>query len=155
MRYGSLVFVPTVAAVALLAGCGQPKQVFADHGYVRLAAVKGNPAVAYFTLHGGTSDATLISVTSPAVIKTELHESMGGEGMGPGAMASMAPVQQVTLPADGKVEFKPGGKHVMLYDVNPSIQAGGTIPLIFTFADNLRIQIDAPVIAAGSPPPKG
>jgi copper(I)-binding protein len=140
----------TCVALALAAaGCGKPGEVYADHGYVRLPAVKGNPAVAYFTLHGGKDAAVLLSVTSPAVIKAEMHESMSH-----GSMASMAPIAHVPLPADGTLEFRPGGKHVMLYTLNPSVEAGGTIPLVFTFANNDRVQINAPVIAAGDTPPK-
>lgn len=150
MRYPSVTLLPIAAIALTLAGCQQPKEIYADKGWVRLSAVKDHPAVAYFTLHGGPADATLVSVTSPAVIKTELHESMTS-----GSTASMAPVRTVTLPAGGKVDFAPGGKHVMLYDVNPSIKVGDTLPLVFTFSDNLRIQIDAPVIAAGAPAPKG
>ncbi len=149
MRYlvpiAAIALMPTLA----LGGCQQPKEIYADQGYVRLAAVKGNPAVAYFTLHGGKADNVLLSVTSPVVIKTELHESMSA-----GGMASMAPIKSVPLPADAKVAFQPGGKHVMLFDVNPSVKPGDTMPLVFTFADNLRIQIDAPVVAAGAPAPK-
>ena len=58
------------------------------------------------------------------------------------------------MPARGKVSFAPGGKHAMLFDVNPGIKPGGTITFIFTFADGLRIQQDAGVIAAGDPAPK-
>lgn len=133
-----------------LAACGQPKQIFVDKGYVRLAAVPGQPSVAYFTLHGGTDATTLLSVTSPTTIKTELHESMTN-----GAMSSMKPVGDIALPAGGVVTFQPGGKHVMLFDVNQSVKPGTTMPLVFTFANNLRIQYDAPVIAAGETPPKG
>lgn len=144
----------TVALVALgLTGCQSTGQAYADHAYVRLSPVKGNPAVAYFILHGGKADLTLLSVTSPVVIKTELHESMNGQGGGMAGMASMKPVAAIALPAQGKVEFAPGGKHVMLFDLNPRVKPGGTIPLVFTFANNDRIQVDAPVITVGDPVP--
>jgi copper(I)-binding protein len=145
--------VVMVAATAALSGCQQPREIRADHAYVRLPAVKGNPAVAYFSLHGGPADNVLVSVTSPVVIRSELHESMSGNMAGH-AMASMTPVQSVPLPADGTVEFKPGGKHVMLYGVNAVVKPGDTINLVFTFADNQRVQTDATVIAAGDQPPK-
>jgi copper(I)-binding protein len=136
-----------LAAVLVLAGC-QPKAIYVSNGYVRLAAVPGRPAVAYFTLHGGAADATLVDVTSEAAIRTELHESMQK-----GNMASMKPLDHLALPAASKIVFAPGGKHVMLYDVNPSIVPGRTMPLVFTFADSERIQFDAPVIAAGDKAP--
>lgn len=148
MRAMFSVATPIMLALAL-AGCGPSKEVHADKSYVRLPAVKGNPAVAYFTLHGGKDDTVLLSVTSPAVIRSELHESMTS-----GGMAAMAPISRVPLPAEGEIAFKPGGKHVMLFDVDPTVEAGGTIPLVFTFANNDRIQIAAPVVAPGTAPPK-
>ena len=134
-----------LAALLALAGC-QPKAIYVSNGYVRLSAVPKHPAVAYFTLHGGAADATLVSVTTEVAIRTELHESMQK-----GNMASMKPLDHVALPAASKIIFAPGGKHLMLYDMNPTIVPGRTIPLIFTFSDGLRIQYDAPVIAAGDP----
>ncbi|MFM9827228.1 MAG: copper chaperone PCu(A)C [Sphingomonas sp.] len=143
--------LPLIAlAAASVASCGQPREIFVDHGYVRLSAVSGNPAVAYFTLHGGGEATMLLSVTSPTTIKTELHESMAK-----GGMSSMAPIKDVALPPKADIAFQPGGKHVMLFNVNPGVKPGDTMPLIFTFANNLRIQYDAPVIAAGDPAPKG
>jgi len=134
-----------LAVLLALTGC-QPKTIYVSNGYVRLSAVPKHPAVAYFTLHGGATDATLVDVTTEVAIRTELHESMQA-----GNMASMKPLDHVALPAASKVVFAPGGKHLMLYDMNPTIVPGRTIPLIFTFADGLRIQYDAPVIAAGDP----
>lgn len=143
----SLIPLPFLAAA--LAGCQQPKQIYASGAYVRLPAVQGRPAVAYFTLHGGEKDATLISVTSPAVIRSELHESMMH-----GAVSSMAPVDDVKLPKKGRIAFAPGGRHVMLFGLNKTVAAGGTMTLVLTFADALRIEVDAPVIAAGDPAPE-
>lgn len=135
---------------AVLSGCGQPAQIYVDKGYVRLPAVKGNPGVAYFTVHGGDADTRLLNVTAPSVIKTELHESMMS-----GSMASMAPIADIPVPAKAKISFAPGGKHVMLYTINPSVKPGGTIKLIFTFSNNLKIEYTAPVLGAGDPAPKG
>lgn len=136
-------------AAGMVAGCQQPREIFVDKGYVRLSPVEGSPAVAYFTLHGGADAATLISVTSPTTIKTELHESMTS-----GGISSMAPIKDLALPAKADIAFQPGGKHVMLFSVNPGVKPGATMPLIFTFSNNLRIQYDAPVIAAGDAAPK-
>ncbi len=139
------------SAVAMLAlsACSQPAQIYVEKGYVRLPAVKGNPGVAYFTLHGGDADTRLLSVTAPSVIKTELHESMMS-----GSMASMAPIKNIPVPAKATITFAPGGKHVMLYTINPSVKPGSAMTLFFTFSNNLKIEYSAPVIGAGDPAPK-
>lgn len=144
----ALAFLAAAACTMALAACQQPRQLYVDSGYVRLPAVKGNPGVAYFTIHGGNNGSTLVSVTSPSVIKSELHESMTG-----GGMASMAPIRNVAIAPGAEISFAPGGKHVMLFQINRNVKPGDTMPLIFTFANSVRIQYDAPVIAAGDPAP--
>jgi periplasmic copper chaperone A len=142
-------FAP-LAAIAVLAACGEPAQIYVDKGYVRLPAVPGRPGVAYFTLHGGTEDTRLLSVTAPSVIRSELHESMSS-----GQTASMAPIKAVPIPAKATITFAPGGKHAMLFDINKGIKPGETMTLIFTFSNNLKIEYYAPIIAAGDPAPGG
>lgn len=137
-----------VALLIGLAGCGASKQFYIDHGYVRLAAAPGRPAAAYFTLHGGPADTTLISIHSEFAIRTEMHRSMTH-----GGMAMMKPLDHVTLPAGGTVAFNPGGMHVMLFDMNPSVKPGKTTTLQFTFADGNRYEYDAMVVAAGAAAP--
>ena len=138
-----------VALAALcVAGCSPPPTLSVDKAYVRLAAAPGRPAVAYFTIHGGTADRVLIDVSSDVSIKSEMHESMTS-----GAMATMKPIDQVPVRAGSAVTFAPGGKHVMLFDVNPSIKAGQRVLLTFTFSNNQRIEFNAPAIPAGAPAP--
>ena len=140
-----------LAGLAVLAGCAPEKQLYVSDAWVRLAAVPGRPAAGYFTVHGGPTDATLITVATDIAIKTEMHEtkpSANGRGM------TMAAVRSVPVPALGTVPFAPGGRHAMLFDLDPSVKPGGIITFTFAFGDGLRIQKDARVIAAGDAPPK-
>ena len=136
-------------AVLSLGACSPPAELDADHAYVRLPAVKGNPAAAYFTLHGGASDVTLISVGSTVAIKAEMHESMKS-----GNMASMKALGELAVPAEKTIEFAPGGRHVMLFDMNPGIKRGSIVPLTFQFGNGVRFERKAVAISAGDPPPK-
>jgi hypothetical protein len=132
-----------------LAACGQEPQLRVSDGWVRLSPLPDRPSAAYFTIHGGPAPAELISVRSSVAIRTELHDmAMDGNVM------QMRPITgNVSVPALGKVDFAPGGKHVMLFDVNPGIKAGSAVPFIFTFSDGTRIQYNARAQAAGDPPP--
>jgi periplasmic copper chaperone A len=132
-----------------LAACGQDPQLRVSDGWVRLAAVPGRPAAAYFTVHGGPAPARLISVDSSVVVRAEMHETTSENG----AMR-MRPIENVDIPAEGSVRFAPGGKHVMFFNVNPGIKPGSAMPMIFTFADGTRIQYNARAQAAGDPPPE-
>ena len=138
------------AAALLLAGCLQPAEIGVDQAWVRLAAVKGNPAAAYFTVHGGATDATIIDVTCDLALRSEMHDSMGA-----GGMASMKPLGSVRVPANTAVQFRPGGKHVMLFGMNPAVVPGGrTVLLTLTFGDGHRLYRKANVLGAGDPAPE-
>ena len=53
------------------------------------------------------------------------------------------------------VAFAPGGKHVMLFDMNPGIVPGGRpVLLTLSFADGSRVSRKADVLAAGDPAPE-
>ena len=140
MRLAALL-LPALA----LAGCSKPKQLYVDHAWVRLPAVRTQPGAAYFTLHGGKTDATLIAVSTDVAIRSELHEGMAG---------AMKPVSSIPVPAGSTVPFTPGGRHVMLIDLNPVVKPGGKLTLTFTFANGDRILQDAAVLDAGAPAPK-
>jgi len=130
-------------AGAVLAGCQQAELAVND-AWVRMPAVAGRPGAAYFNVKGGAQATSLVAVSSPAAIRTEIHE-MKHEG----GMMTMAPIKDVAIAAGERIEFKPGGKHVMLYDLSPSVRAGGTIPLRLSFADGKTVEVNAAVRAAG------
>ena len=144
-----MIALPLGAAAVMLAACSPPAAISVEDAYVRLPAVKRGAAAGYFTLKGGAADATLLSIQSSVAIRAEMHESMKS-----GSMMAMTPISAVALPAHGEVKFAPGGKHLMLFDVNPGIKRGSKVPLLFTFADGLRVRTNAVAIAAGDPVPE-
>lgn len=141
----TLGFLTVVAAMAL-SGCVKPEGLHIVDPVVRLASNPKAPAAGYFTIKGGPTADRLLSVSSPLVIKIELHESMTK-----GNMASMKPLDGgVEVPANATLEFKEGGKHMMLYDINPGVAPNETIQVNFTFASGTILQGFAPVRSAGS-----
>jgi periplasmic copper chaperone A len=140
MRYFAL-FLPLIA----LSACQSKPVEGVTDARVTLPAVAGRPGAAYFTLNGGEADNRLLQVTSPQVIRIELHESMMK-----GGMMSMAAIEGgVAVPAGTKVEFKPGGKHAMLFDIAPAVKAGSKIKLTLTYANGRAVEVDANVKPAG------
>ena len=63
---------------------------------------------------------------------------------------TMSPLKDIAIPAGGTVALKPGGKHVMLYDIAPTLRAGTTVPLKLSFANGKTIEVVAQVKAAGA-----
>ena len=137
-----------VAVLAVsLAGCAaKPTEPTVTGAVVRMAANPKAPSVGYFTIKGGPSDDRLLTVPSPVVIRIEMHESMTA-----GGMASMKPLDGgVAVPALTDVKFEQGGKHIMLFNINPGMKVGQTMRLDFVFASGLQLQAFAPLRAAGS-----
>jgi len=135
----------------VLAACGNKEEgLRVENAYVRFAPVRSNPSAAYFTIRGGAQDVTLIGVTSDVAIRSEMHETMAGMS----GMASMKPVTSVQVPAGSEVKFEPGGKHVMLWNINPGLAPPKRIPLQLAFSNGERLRVDAPLIAAGDPAPE-
>jgi periplasmic copper chaperone A len=133
------------AALAGLNGCGEQAPKSVQAAVVRLAAVPGNPAAAYFTVHAGPVDDRLMSVSSPLVLRAEMHDMKMD-----GAMMSMTPLTDgVPLKAGESVAFASGGKHVMLFDVSPRVQPGRKMPLTLTFASGATLEAYADIKAAG------
>jgi len=131
---------------ATLAGCdAAPDPLSVDGAWVRLPAAPGRPGAAYFTIHGGPAPATLISVRTDIAIATEMHETVA---------TGMRPIARVSVPARQETAFAPGGRHVMLFDVNPGVKPGRLIELTLTFSNGTRLVRKATAVAAGTPGPQ-
>lgn len=146
--------LPVLAILVLaVAACAPARQLYVDQAWIRLSPNADMPSAGYFTAHGGEEDARLLSITSPLVLRVELHESMEQ-----GGMATMKPLDSVTIPARGKVTFAPGGKHLMIWGINPGAVKQGKLPLTFIFSNGDRIIVDAvirqPGEGTGAPPPR-
>ena len=128
---------------AALVGC-QPAPPEFEDAWVRLPAVPGRPAAGYFTAEGGQRDEVLVAVRTAAAGRVELHESIPG---------GMRAVRQVPLPNGKDVVFKPGGLHLMLFDVAPTVRPGDTVTFDFDLGDGGGTPVEAKVVGAADPAP--
>ena len=69
------------AALALLAACQPPAQLLVEKANVQLSPVTDNPSVLYFTIRGGPEDTELRSISSPNILRLEMHETVEENGM--------------------------------------------------------------------------
>ncbi|HEU0044080.1 copper chaperone PCu(A)C [Sphingomonas sp.] len=128
----------------VLAACAQPQPVSVENAWVRLSAVPGRPAAGYFTVSSADRSRTLLGVGSTAFRRAELHESMAG---------GMRALPSVPVPSGKDVAFTPGGRHLMLFEVEPSVAPGSEMPLQFTFDDGASVVVAAKVVGAADPAP--
>ena len=124
----------------MLGSCGDGPKLRVDKAILVLSPVDSNPSALYFTVHGGMKDVKLLSVVSPSIIRSEFHESAKDPATG---MMTMTPLTEVPVPAKGKVEFKQGGKHVMMWGVNLRARRLGEIETEYVFSNGDRILVDA------------
>ena len=100
-------------------------------------AVIGENAAAYSIKNGTSCNDSLLSISSDIAAAAELHMSMTHDN----DVMSMEIQDAVQIQVEDQVEFKPGGPHVMLVDLNRDLNIGDMISLTLHFqaADNVTI----------------
>ena len=93
---------------------------------------------------GNTPD-QLVSASSPVAGEVQLHE-MAMEGN----VMKMRQVKDIAVPANGAVELKPGGYHLMFLNLKGPFVAGETVPVKLKFAKAGDVEVKFPVNAAGA-----
>lgn len=89
------------------------------------------PSGAYFNVTNSTGDAIeLKGVHSDAFGMAMLHRTQSN-----GSTSTMEMVDSATVPANGTLQFAPGGYHVMLEQPKHPLKVGSTIDLTFTFGN--------------------
>lgn len=112
-----------------------------SEGVLVLPAVKGNPGGVYFTLaNNGDKATTLAGVFVDGAGRAEMHETKDGK------MGALAPLE--VKPGE-TVKFERGGKHVMAFDLAPTVAAGGSVEMTLTFADGDKVSAPLKVEAVG------
>jgi copper(I)-binding protein len=139
--------VPIMAALLALSACGDTHiAVTSAAPVVRLSAVAGRPASGYFGLFIDGDRGALLSVSSRQAGRIEMHETMSA-----GNMTSMRPLDRIPVSNGEELTFAPGGRHLMLYGLDPAVRPGSHIILIFNFERGPARTLDALVEAAGGP----
>ena len=140
--------VAILAALLALPGCERAPtdpRVTVANAVVVLPVLPGRPGAAYFELSTNNDPTRLTGVASPRIGRIELHETIDENGI-----ARMRPLTDTTFAPGQPLAFAAGGRHAMLFDVDPSVRPGATIPLTFSFDPAPPVTVEAPVRAAGS-----
>jgi copper(I)-binding protein len=88
----------------------------------------GQPVAAAYGEIKASARLSLVGVTSPAAKRCEIHE-MKTEG----GMMRMRALKEVPLDGGKVVKLAPGGRHLMLFDLDKPLPAGTTVSITFTF----------------------
>ncbi len=97
--------------------------------------------VAYMTIiNNGDKAIEITNAGSYTYSSIEFHETIHEDGM-----ARMVRHEEVSIPAHGKVQFKRGGKHFMLFNPTKHLKAGDTVKMKLTTSDKKTKIISVPV----------
>lgn len=132
-----------IAAIALLAlaasACSSAAEptvktanvLHAERGWLRATPPNAPVAGGYVTLrNAGTTDDRLVSITSPATARVEMHEMR----MDGGSMQMRALPDGVAVKAGATMEFAPGGSHLMFIGPTRALKAGEQVEVTLKYA---------------------
>jgi copper(I)-binding protein len=122
---------------ALAGGCSEPAGPSVVISDVRVfAPVPGASAgVAYLTIRNrGDAPITIEGVRSPQFERVEMHETTITDGV-----STMRSLDAVNVAAGATVEFRPGGKHLMLIGSGPAAVPGASIDIELAYGDGLMV----------------
>jgi periplasmic copper chaperone A len=112
-------------------------------GQVRQPLPGRTVTVGYFTLQNNSQqEVSLISVTSAAFKRVELHQHSHNDGM-----MRMEQVTQISISAGESIELAPGGLHLMLFEPLVALEIGQMVTVLLHFTDGQALTVTLPVVA--------
>ncbi len=112
---------------------------------VQLPAVPGRPAVAYFVATpGDQAKGKLVAVHVDHFGRAAMHDSVME-----GGTITMNPVDSLPLDPAKPLVFAPAGLHVMLFDSDNTLKAGGTTTLTLTLDNGAKFTAQARITPPG------
>ncbi|MBD8877884.1 copper chaperone PCu(A)C [Roseibium polysiphoniae] len=148
----SLKTLATAAAIALLSVSAQAQDyklgdLTIDHPWTRATPPKAAAAGGFVEIHNSGSEADrLVSASSPAAGRTEIHEMAVNDGV----MTMRQLENGLEIPANGTAVLKPGSFHIMFMKLNAPITKGQKVPVTLTFekAGEITVELTAEKIGA-------
>ena len=137
-RFLIWVFALLLPLVALSACTKAPSEpnITIENASVRLPLPGQTTAAAYFDIVNKGSADVLLSATAPISDTLELHNHLHENGV-----MTMRRVESVTIPAQKTTQFKSGGHHVMIFNVDLTAE-NASFPLTLIFEKSGEVVID-------------
>lgn len=125
-------------------------QIAIEKPWARATAPGSKVAGGYMVIRNpGTLADRLVSASSPASAKVELHVHMNDNGV-----MKMREVPAYDVPAKGAFELKPGGAHLMFMDIKRPFKEGEKLPVKLKFeqAGELNAEFHIGRLGESTPP---
>jgi copper(I)-binding protein len=127
--------------VLLLAAAPVRGQVLIEKPWARATVPTARVAGAYLTVRNQSAVADrLVGAWSPVAARVEFHiHTTQGEVM------KMRQAQALDIPANGTLELKPGGAHLMFVDIRKPFTEGDVVPVTLRFEKAGEVSVQARV----------
>ncbi len=137
-------------SIAVLALFATPAfaQVEIERPWIRATAPGVKIAAGYVTVRNKSSSGDrLVGGASPVAARVETHVHIKD-----GDILRMREVKGYDVPANGTLELKPGGAHLMLVDLKQPLNEGDTVPITLKFERAGQITVNFAVGRLAAPP---
>jgi len=133
-------------ALPFLLGLALAQEVRLVEGWVRYPASLAVTA-AYLTLENpGERPLRLLGAEAAWAERVELHGTFHQEKDGKMVMG-MRPVDFAEVPPKGRLVLKPGGYHLMLFNLKRPLKLGEKVELVLKFQNGTQLKVLLPVEA--------
>jgi copper(I)-binding protein len=142
------ILVTAVLQVAL-ASAGEP--VTAENAWIPWAPPAIKVHAGYMTVVNRSDvDQVIVGAHSPAYERVELHQSTVKDGL-----SQMRAVDEVVVPAHGRVAFEPAGLHLMLIGAKRASVVDGPVPIVLRLRGVEQVAVTAVIRRRDGGPSSG
>ena len=130
-----------LAIMTVLAACDSGPALRVTDIQVIAPAPGRTASVAYLKLSNNSGDAVaLTAISSPQFGRVEMHETVLADGV-----ARMQALHSISIEAGSQIEFKSGGKHIMLLDPVAALLPGKSVSLHLHYDEDGLLIVDVPL----------
>lgn len=135
-------FKALLLAVFALSPLAHAQSDIMTHNAYARATPPNAPTSAVFVeiMNQGDQDRYIVSASTPAAGKVELHDVITE-----GDVMKMRQIERIEVPSNGKAVLKPGSLHIMLFDLKQAFVEGEQIDVQITFDNGEQQTFNAPV----------
>lgn len=127
--------------ISLNALANQAADLEVENPFVREMPPTAPATGAFMTLiNSSDQDIAIVRAQSDAAEKVELHTHTHDNGV-----MRMREIPEISVPAMGQAELKPGGLHIMLINPTRALKEGDDVRIMVTLTDGSELEIIAPV----------
>ncbi|HHF3070090.1 copper chaperone PCu(A)C [Vibrio diabolicus] len=145
LKTAAIALIAVIASPLSLAHDYEAGNIHIDHPWSREAPPNAPVIGGFFQLtnHGDSEDA-LIAAESPIAGHVEIHTHKKEDGV-----MKMIKIDEVRVPANDSVLFKPGSFHLMIFNPTQALKEGDRFPMTLTFKNAGKVEVEMAVEKQG------